>query len=98
MKLFYKYEFESEKQADAYIAELEKSDFKAVGVVKLGRLMTKPTKYRKDGKVSRKAVYSAKFSVDAIFDSIEPKNWTPYRIKLGTNPNSHNFAGVNYSE
>jgi hypothetical protein len=98
MRLFYKYEFETEKQADEFIGDLDKSDFKAIGVVKLGFLITISPTFKKDGTIKKKAVYAPKFSVDAIFENIEPPSWKAYRIELGKLPSSHNFAGVNYSE
>lgn len=92
--MFGKYEFENEAEAKVNIRAIEGTP----GVVDLGFIIIRPATYFKNGKVKKDEIRNAKYSVDVLWETAEPDGWKMYRITLGNNPSSHEFAGTKYYE
>lgn len=108
MKLFKKYEFNSQEQAEEKIAGLPHITDDVTGesyleanhiIVKLGYLwITEPT-FDAEGNIETEGVASDKYSIDVLWDGLDksPYGWGSYEIKVEGN-GVHTFAGRNFNE
>ena len=102
-----KYEFDSLEQANSKIRGLgteRDEDGNDVAthphsVVRLGFLVIEEGQYDEEGNVVKEAVYSNKYSVDAMWVDTEshPFGWKSYAIDVDGD-GSHSFAGINFQE
>jgi hypothetical protein len=95
-----KYEFESQEQALEYINGLgvttdeegkEIPDHENV-VVKIGNICSVPAEYDEEGKITKEAVYSTKYSVDVLWKEDQPADWEAFNIHIQGN-GIHKFLG-----
>jgi len=105
MKMFKKYEFDSEQHAQTFIDALGTQTVDGVDypthsndIVKMGHLITAKGTYDQDGNELTAPVISAMFSVDVIWHDKKDKDWKDHRIKLNGKENSHTFMGWEYSD
>jgi len=107
MKLFKKYEFDSQEQAESKIAALPHITDDETGdsyleanhtIVKLGYLYTEEPTYDEDGELLTEGVQSDSYSVDVLWDGLEssPYGWASYEITVEGN-GVHTFAGWSFS-
>jgi len=104
MKLFKKYEFNSQEQAEQKIAALPHLEVDGESylegsytIVKLGYLwITEPT-FDAEGKLLTEGVASDKYSVDVLWQDLDssPYGWASYEITVEGN-GSHTFLGRNF--
>lgn len=110
MKLFKKYEFDSQEQAESKIAALPHITDDETGksyldgghtIVKLGYIVTQEGVYEdtEDGDIVEVTppTYSDKYSVDVLWDGLDksPYGWASYEITIEGN-GVHTFAGRNF--
>lgn len=108
MKLFKKYEFNSQEQAEQKIAGLPHITDDVTGesyleanhtIVKLGYLwITEPT-FDAEGNIETEGVASDKYSIDVLWDGLEssPYGWASYEVTPEGN-GVHTFLGRNFNE
>ena len=92
-----KYEFESQGQADSKIKSL--GDNHPHSVFKIGNIVLEPTEYDEEGEITKEAVYSNKYSVDALFVGLEdhPYGWKRYAGDV-QGDGVHSFMGLKYQD
>ena len=105
MKLFKKYEFNSEAQALEKINALpyitDEDGNKHLkdnhSIVKLGNLILNIPEYDEDLNEIVAPIYSEKYSVDVMWDNLNesPYGWKSYEIQVEGN-GVHTFAGWNF--
>lgn len=105
MKLFKKYEFNSQEQAESKIAALPHIEVDGESyleanhtIVKLGYLYTEEPTYDENGDLLTEGVQSDSYSVDVLWDGLEssPYGWASYEITVEGN-GVHTFAGWSFS-
>lgn len=108
MKLFKKYEFNSQEQAETKIAGLPHITDDVTGesylegnhtIVKLGYLwITEPT-FDAEGNIEIEGLASDKYSIDVLWDGLEssPYGWATYEVTPEGN-GVHAFLGRNFNE
>jgi len=108
MKLFKKYEFNSQEQAETKIAALPHITDDVRGesyleenhtIVKLGYLwITEPT-FDAEGNIETEGVASDKYSIDVLWDGLDssPYGWASYEVTPEGN-GVHTFLGRNFNE
>ena len=107
MKLFKKYEFDSQEQAESKIAALPHIEDDVTGeshleanhtIVKLGYLYTEEPTYDENGELLTEGAQSDSYSVDVLWDGLEssPYGWATYEISVEGN-GVHTFAGWSFS-
>ena len=110
MKLFKKYEFNSQEQAEEKIKDLGTSVYDDVeyinynhAVVELGYIPIKKavTDVDENGDliIIEEAIFSDKYSVDVLWDNLDesPYGWKTYEIQVEGN-GSHTFYGYDFNE
>jgi hypothetical protein len=92
-----KYEFDSLEQANSKIKGLGEEHSHTI--VKLGNIVLEQGEYDEEGNVTKEAVYSLKYSVDAMWIGIDkhPYGWGTKAIEIESE-GVHGFAGVCYQE
>ena len=92
-----KYEFDSLEQANSKINGLGEEHNHTI--VKLGNIVLEQGEYDEEGNTTKEAVYSLKYSVDAMWIGIDkhPYGWGTKAIDIESE-GVHGFAGVNYQE
>ena len=96
---FLKYEFENKEQFDT-LKDLhltdEDNNLIGVAVVEVGHITIEEAILSEDGEVIKEAVYSDKFAVDILWQSIEPLTELE-SFEVYPNPRGiHSFAGLDY--
>ena len=105
MKLFKKYEFNTQEQAEDKINALP-HDIDVDGnsypshshaIVKLGYLLLENGEYDMDLNEIKAPVFSKKYSVDVLWNDLSesPYGWKSYEITVNGN-GSHTFYGINF--
>jgi len=102
-----KYEFESKEQAESKIRSLGvQEDENGVetpshphSIFKIGNIVLEPAEYDEEGEVTKEAVYSTKYSVDALFVGLEdhPYGWKSYYVDV-KGEGVHSFMGLKYQD
>lgn len=107
MKLFKKYEFNSQEQAEQKIADLPHIEDDVTGeshlegnhtIVKLGYLWIEEPTYNGDLEIETEGVKSDKYSLDVLWDGLSesPYGWKSYEISVEGN-GVHTFAGRSFN-
>lgn len=107
MKLFKKYEFNSQEQAEKKIADLPHIEDDVTGesylegnhtIVKLGYLWIEEPIFDADGEVVTEGVQSDKYSLDVLWDGLDesPYGWKSYEVEPEGN-GVHTFAGRSFN-
>ncbi len=105
MRIFKKYEFQSEKIAKQRIEALNEESHRHA-IVELGNLMIEQPVYDEDGNVVEAGVQSTEYSVDVLWYKSElldeegevdyPYGWVSKEIEIEGN-GVHTFSGWNYN-
>lgn len=104
MKLFKKYEFDSQEQAEAKIDALPSQVIDDIkypahnhAIVKLGFIVIEKGQYDDELNEIKAPVFSNKYSVDVLWDNLteSPYGWKSYEITVEGN-GVHTFAGLNF--
>ena len=104
MKLFKKYEFDSQEQAEAKIDALPSETIDDIkypahnhAIVKLGFIVIEKGQYDDELNEIKAPVFSNKYSVDILWDNLteSPYGWKSYEITVEGN-GVHTFAGLNF--
>ena len=104
MKLFKKYEFDSQAQAEAKIDALPSETIDDIkypahnhAIVKLGFIIIEQGQYDDELNEIKAPVLSDKYSVDVLWDNLNesPYGWKSYEIQVEGN-GVHTFAGWNF--
>lgn len=106
MKLFKKYEFNSQEQAETKIAGLPHITDDVTGesylegshtIVKLGNVVVTPGEYDEEGNETIAPVLADNYSVDVLWYGIDqqPEDWIAHEITLDNN-GVHTFLGIDY--
>jgi len=104
MKLFKKYEFDSQAQAEAKIDALPSETIDDIkypahnhAIVKLGFIIIEQGQYDDELNEIKAPVLSDKYSVDVLWDNLSesPYGWKSYEITVEGN-GVHTFAGLNF--
>lgn len=105
MKLFKKYEFNSQEQAEQKIADLPHIEVDGESylegshtIVKLGYIWIEEPTYDVDGNIETDGVKSDKYSLDVLWDSLDesPYGWKSYEVEPQGN-GVHTFAGRSFN-
>lgn len=107
MKLFKKYEFNSQEQAEQKIADLPHIEDDVTGeshlegnhtIVKLGYLWIEEPTYNGDLEIETEGVKSDKYSLDVLWDGLDesPYGWKSYEVEPEGN-GVHTFAGRSFN-
>lgn len=107
MKLFKKYEFNSQEQAEQKIADLPHIEDDVTGeshlegnhtIVKLGYLWVEEPTYNGDLEIETEGVQSDKYSLDVLWDGLDesPYGWKSYEVEPEGN-GVHTFAGRSFN-
>lgn len=105
MKLFKKYEFNSQEQAETKIAGLPHIEVDGESylegnhtIVKLGYLYTEQPTFDADGEIETEGVQSDKYSIDVLWDGLDssPYGWASYEVEPEGN-GVHTFAGRSFN-
>ena len=107
MKLFKKYEFNSQEQAEQKIADLPHIEDDVTGeshlegnhtIVKLGYLWIEEPTYNGDLEIETEGVQSDKYSIDVLWDGLDesPYGWKTYEVEPEGN-GVHTFAGRSFN-
>ena len=104
MKLFKKYEFDSQAQAEAKIDALPSETIDDIkypahnhAIVKLGFIIIEQGQYDDELNEIKAPVLSDKYSVDVLWDNLSesPYGWKSYEIQV-EGKGVHTFAGWNF--
>lgn len=105
MKLFKKYEFNSQEQAEQKIADLPHIEVDGESylegnhtIVKLGYLWIEEPVYNEDLEIETEGIQSDKYSIDVLWDGLSesPYGWKSYEISVEGN-GVHTFAGRSFN-
>jgi hypothetical protein len=106
MRLFKKYEFNTQEQAEEKIADLPHIEDELSGesylednhtIVKLGYLYIEQPTFDADGEIEAEGIQSDKYSIDVLWDGLDesPYGWKTYEVEPEGN-GVHTFAGRNF--